>query len=115
MESNGFVVNPYNPCVVNKFINGKKFNINWCVDYPKILHVKANEVTNTIKWIKIIHWYSIRVLCGNKNGCLGIDLYLSHERKVRVAIIKYLKNVIVTGPVASNHGKLQKHCYLPWV
>ena len=98
MESTGFEVNPYNPCVVNKVINGKKFNINWRVDYLKLLHVEANEVTKTTKWIKIIHGYSIRALRGNKNGCLGMDLDFSHDRKVRVAIIKYLKNIIAGLP-----------------
>ena len=34
----GFVINPYDPCVANKIINGSQFMIIWHVDDLKMSH-----------------------------------------------------------------------------
>ena len=39
LEKEGFSIKPYDPCVPNKTINGKKMTIVWHVDDLKILHV----------------------------------------------------------------------------
>lgn len=44
----GFVLNPYDPCVANKMINGKQCTIVWYVDDTKISHVDPNVVTDVI-------------------------------------------------------------------
>ena len=35
----GFVINPYDPCVVNKVVNGSQFTIMWHVDNLKMSHI----------------------------------------------------------------------------
>jgi hypothetical protein len=55
LESDGFKVNPYNPCVATKIVNDKQFKITWQVDDLKLSHVDENEVTKTIEWLKIIY------------------------------------------------------------
>jgi hypothetical protein len=47
-EGNGFKLNPYDPCVANKMINGKQFTITWHVDDLKLSHVDVKEVDKTI-------------------------------------------------------------------
>jgi hypothetical protein len=54
LEDNGFELNPYDPCVANKVINGKQFTINWHVDDLKLSHVDAKVVDDTITWLKSI-------------------------------------------------------------
>ena len=39
MEGNGFIVNPYDPCVANKDVNGKQMTVLWHVDDLKVSHV----------------------------------------------------------------------------
>ena len=39
-EELGFVVNPYDSCIVNKTIDGKQCTIIWHIDDLKISHVK---------------------------------------------------------------------------
>jgi hypothetical protein len=45
LESNGFVLNPYDPCVANKTINGTQMTVCWHVDDLKVSHVDPGEVT----------------------------------------------------------------------
>ena len=38
VEDFGFAVNPYNPCVANKMVNGLQMTVTWHVDDLKISH-----------------------------------------------------------------------------
>ena len=38
LESRGFEINPYNPCVANKMVNSKHMTIIWCIDDLKVTH-----------------------------------------------------------------------------
>jgi len=48
----GFTVNPYDPCVVTKIINGKQMTICWHVDDLKVSHGDENEVTRIENWLR---------------------------------------------------------------
>ena len=48
----GFRINPYDPCVANKMIGGKRLTVCWHVDDLKISYVDANEVTKMIQWLE---------------------------------------------------------------
>ena len=41
-EELGFIVNPYDSCVVNKIIDGKQCTIIWHVDDLKLYHIKQS-------------------------------------------------------------------------
>ena len=45
LEENGFIINPYDPCVANKMVNDKQMTIIWHVGDLKVLHVDENEDT----------------------------------------------------------------------
>ena len=44
----GFEVNPYDPCVANKMINGSQMTVTWHVDDLKISHKDEKELTKFI-------------------------------------------------------------------
>ena len=46
LKTIGFELNPYEPCVANKVIDGKQCTIAWYVDDNKISHVDASVVTS---------------------------------------------------------------------
>ena len=48
LEDQGFEVNPYDPCVANKMINGSQFTIVWHVDDLKMSHKDPHVVTKMI-------------------------------------------------------------------
>jgi hypothetical protein len=104
LEVNGFNLNPYNPCVANKTVNGKQFTITWHVDDLKLSHVDTNEVDKTIKWFKIIYGEDTRVSQGKKHHYLGMDLDYSVPGEVKVTMVDYLKRVITEFPEIISGG-----------
>jgi hypothetical protein len=48
LRSQGFELNPCDPCVAKKMINGKQFTLTWHVDDIKISHDDHKEVTKVI-------------------------------------------------------------------
>jgi hypothetical protein len=71
LEANGFVLNPYDPCVANKMVNGKQFTITWHVDDLKLSHEDENEVTKIIKWLKEIYGEDMIVSRGKRMTTWG--------------------------------------------
>ena len=45
LEDMGFEVNPYDPCVANKIVNGSQCTIVWHVDDLKVSHKDEGVVT----------------------------------------------------------------------
>ena len=45
LEAYGFEVNPYDPCVANKMVNGSQMTVTWHVDDLKVSHKDYDEVT----------------------------------------------------------------------
>jgi hypothetical protein len=52
LKSIGFEINPYDPCVANKIIEGKQLTVVWHVDDLKVSHVSSNIVTKMADWLK---------------------------------------------------------------
>ena len=50
LKENGFEINPYDPCVANKMVNGKQLTITWHVDDLKVSHVDSKVVDGFIEW-----------------------------------------------------------------
>lgn len=44
-------MNPYDPCVWNKILNGKQLTIVFHVNDCKLLHVDLKVLNNTIEWM----------------------------------------------------------------
>ena len=97
MEDEGFVVNPYDPCVVNKVTIGKKMTVTWHVDDLKVSHVeeakvkkfgdflKANFKKNDLK---VTHHHC------HVHAYLGISLDYSKKEKFKISMIMYLYNML---------------------
>ena len=52
LKSVGFELNPYNPCVANKIMDGAKLTVVWHVDDLKVSHVDRVVVTQMAVWLK---------------------------------------------------------------
>jgi hypothetical protein len=48
----GFEVNPYDPFVANKVVNGKQLTVCWHVDDLKATYVQPQVVDSFIDWVK---------------------------------------------------------------
>ena len=52
IEEIGFKINPYDPCVANKMVDGKQLTITWHVDDLKISHIYVYVVDDVIVWLR---------------------------------------------------------------
>ncbi len=52
LEMNEFIMNPYDPCVWNKIINGKQCTICFHVDDCKIFHGSVEVLDNILAWLR---------------------------------------------------------------
>jgi hypothetical protein len=93
----GFEINPYDPCVANKTINGKQLTIVWHVDDLKISHVDPQVVTNTLTWLES-KYGELRTTRGKKHNYLGMDMDFSKTGEVSISMIKYLQETIEKFP-----------------
>ena len=74
LEKNGFVLNPYDPCVANKTINGNQMTVCWHVDDLKVSHVDPGEVTKFGQWLSTTYGIAVTEHRGKVHDYLGMIL-----------------------------------------
>ena len=52
LKSIGFVLNPYDPCVANKIVDGAQLTVVWHVDDLKLSQLDAVVVTRMSVWLQ---------------------------------------------------------------
>jgi hypothetical protein len=87
IESQGFALNPYDPCIANKFINGKQFTVVWHIDQIIMSHADEKEVSRLITWLKSIYGEDMRVSRGRVRDYLGMTLDFTNKGKIKVTMI----------------------------
>ena len=93
----GFVLNPYDPCVANKVINGKQCTICWYVDDLKISHVDLRVVNNIITKIEE-RYGKMTVTRGNKHVYVGMDIEYTQNGEAKICMKDYINEAIEAFP-----------------
>jgi len=93
LEDFGFEVNPYDPCVANKIVNGSQMTVTWHVDDLKVSHKDYHEITRFLKYLGDLYGNRITVNRGDVHDYLGMDLDYSKKGVLQVSMIKYLKKI----------------------
>ncbi len=52
LRSIGFELNPYDPCVANKMMDGNQMTICYHVDDLLLAHKDPQNVTNVLQWLQ---------------------------------------------------------------
>ena len=101
----GFILNPYDPCVTNKMIEGHQTTVIWNVDDLRISHVDLKEVTEMIEWLKNRYAYTLgndiakmEVRRGYVHDFLGIVFDYSRPTQVNVSMKQYVEETIEEFP-----------------
>ena len=97
LELYGFAVNPYNPYVTNKLVNGSQITIVWHVENLKISHTDPAEVTELINYLEKIYG-KMAVHRGEHLTYLGMDLYYINKGEVFIAVSSYIKEALEEFP-----------------
>ena len=84
--ADGFVLNPYDPCVANKTLPcGNQITICWYVDDLKISSVNEDAVMEVIKKLEA-RFGEMRKSLGKKHDYLGMEIELCDDGSVKMCI-----------------------------
>ena len=97
LEAEGLTINPYEPCVANKIVNGKQMTIVWNVDDLKISHVNRFEVTNMLCILDSLY-PGLKVKRGRIHTYLGMEMDFTEKGKVSIAMHNYMDNILMEFP-----------------
>jgi hypothetical protein len=98
LESIGFKLNPYDPCVANKEVNRTQMMACWRIDNLKVSHVDQNENTRFGDWLSETYGVIAVAHQGVVQDYLGMIFDFSVKGKVMINMIEYIKNAIANFP-----------------
>jgi hypothetical protein len=101
--SRGYELNPYDPCVANKIIDGHQMTICFHVDDCKLSHKDPKVVDKTIKWLRREYESifedgsgAMTVHRGKVHTYLGMTLDYSMRGLCKVTMFDYLDEILTT-------------------
>jgi hypothetical protein len=96
LRKDSFIANPYDPCVMNKTINGKQCTILWHVDDLKISHVDLNVVTTILNMLgkHFAMETALTITRGKRHTYIGIDIDYSEKGTVKLSMKDYIQECI---------------------
>jgi hypothetical protein len=92
--SNGYVANPYDPCVFNKIVEGKQVTIAFHVDDLLITSALETGAQSAIE-ILLANFTDVTVTRGNRHPYLGMNIIVS-ESGISVDMIAYIEKILET-------------------
>jgi hypothetical protein len=96
----GFEINPYDPCVANKQVDGKQMTVSWHVDDLKVSHVNSKHIDDFITWIKQTYGTigEVKTTRGKVHHYLGMKLDYTVKRQVTIDMVDYVNKMISDFP-----------------
>ena len=101
LRSRGFKPNPNDPCITNKWVNGKQLTVCFHVDDCKISHVCSKVVSNTIDWLRLEYENVfedgsglMKIHRGKTHKYVGMSLDFSHVNQCRITMIDYVDKIV---------------------
>jgi hypothetical protein len=98
LESDGFVLNPYDPCVAKKVVDGKQMTVCWHVDDLKVSHCNPDQVTIFREWLSKKYGVAVATHQGKVHNYLGMIFNFLAKRKVMVTMMEYIKTIFNNFP-----------------
>ena len=97
LEEYDFEINPYDPCVANKMVNGSQMKVLWHVDDLKVYHNSEFDITRFADYLISIYG-GMSSSRGKVHDYIGMNLDFSEKVKLQVSMIPYLINVLKEFP-----------------
>ena len=112
LQSYGFEVNPYDPCVANKDVKGNQMTVSWHVDDLKVSHKEPKVIDDFLQWVKKTYGNigEVKTTRGKVHDYLGMKLDYTIPGQVKVDMIQYVESMISNFPEKYLHGKVTS----PW-
>ena len=98
LEQQGYILNPYDPCVINKIIKNNIHTVVWHVDDLKALHVDPKVNDKFIDWIKSTYASNgvgqVKTSCGLVHNYLGMVLDYTIPGAVKINMEDYITRML---------------------
>ena len=96
----GFTINPYDPCVANKTIDGKQCTILWHVDDIKMSHFSQDVLESIMKQIEARFGKEapLTVMRGPVHEYLGMTIDFSRPGMVQFHMKAFIDDLIAETP-----------------
>ena len=94
----GFELNPYDPCVANKMVDGKQMTVVWHVDDLKISHASRGKIEELLNYLRTKFGKGIVVHDGSIQDYLGVDHDYGEKGVVKMSMIKHITKIFEDFP-----------------
>jgi hypothetical protein len=96
----GFIVNPYDSCVVNKMVDNMQCTIVWHVDDLKLSHVKQSVLDDIADKLNVKYGNEdpLVVHRGMILNYLGVTIDYSEDGKVKFIMSDYVQGILDEAP-----------------
>ena len=103
LKKNGFTLNPYDPCVANKTVDGKVLTVCFHVDDCKISHKSTKVVDKTVDWLRKEYEVifedgtgTMKVHRGKVHVYIGMTMDFTTKGEVHITMPKHLDDAVTT-------------------
>mgnify|MGYP001951138350 CR=1 FL=1 len=94
----GFKLNPYDPCVANKTVNGEQLTIVWHVDDVKASHEDQKVLDTFGKWVNDKYGDDkigkVKITRGHRHDYLGMILDFATAGEVKIDMQYYVQAIV---------------------
>jgi hypothetical protein len=94
----GFIINPYDPCIANKVVNGNQMALQWHVDDQMISYKNVSDINTFLKSLKDIYGNNLAESTGKKHDNLGMIFDYSFQDEVRINMTDNILKIIKEFP-----------------
>ena len=96
----GFIINPYDSCVMNKMIDGKQCTIIWHVDDLKLSHIKQSVLDDIANKLNLKYGQVLPLVIhhGKVHDYLGMTIDYSEDGKVKFMMCNCIDRVLSGAP-----------------
>jgi hypothetical protein len=94
----GFVLNPYDPCIANKIVDGHQLTPRLHVDDLMISHVDMSAINDFLQKLKVIYGDSLTESTGKQHDYLGMIFDFSSKDEVQINMNLYISKIIQEFP-----------------
>ena len=93
----GFKINPYNPCIANRIIQGKQHTVIWHIDNLKSSHMNPEVNNEFLHWLKKTYTSEnigkIKAVRGKTHNYLTMALDFTIPEVLQVDMTAYIKKM----------------------
>jgi hypothetical protein len=98
LQAIGFELNPYDPCVANKMVDGNQLTVMWHVDDLKISCVDRKAIDDVLDYLREKYGDGRVVHDGDVHDYLGVDHDYSEKGVVKMSMMKHLDKIFEDFP-----------------